>query len=118
MKVEGKAFTLAALLAFLALQAAQPVMAQELTVSVDKRFYMLGETVTVSGSCPRGSTVLIMVRDSVGRPVFTDQLWEGYGVTGTSYRTSFRPPFSISYPKPTCPLGRFGCTTETTPLQL
>jgi len=106
VKVKGKAFTLAALLVLLAFLTLQAVTAQELTVNVDKRFYVLGETVTVSGTCPRGSTVLIMVRDSAGRTVFTDQLWEGYGVTGTSYKTSFRLPFTIPYPETEDPIDK------------
>jgi len=100
VKVKEKAFTLAALLvllAFLTLQA--PLIAQELTVNVDKRFYVLGETVTVSGSCPQGSTVIVKVSDPKGSVVFVDQLWEGYGVTGTSYRTSFKLPSSLPYPE-------------------
>jgi len=99
VKVKEKAFTLAALLVLLAFLTLQAVTAQGLTVNVDKRFYVLGETVTVSGTCPQGSTVIVKVSDPKGNVVFVDQLWEGYGVTGTSFRTSFKLPSSLPYPE-------------------
>lgn len=57
------------LLTLLVAVAVAPVVAQALTVSTDKRTYIPGETVVVSGTAPAGSWVGIAVVNPAGREV-------------------------------------------------
>ncbi|MEM4613551.1 MAG: carboxypeptidase regulatory-like domain-containing protein [Ignisphaera sp.] len=57
------------LLALLVAAAIAPVVGQALTVSTDKRTYIPGETVVVSGTAPAGSWVSIAVVSPAGKEV-------------------------------------------------